>query len=311
MDGSILSILISLSLTLFAVALALIYLADEGVRRRLSMAAGGRRSADSSVSSHGLSWLVEFGENVQEKVGWKAPADLNAIRMQLIRAGIYGDKAVEIFAAIRILLALALGVLFGLALIFVDLDNFLVGMLMVMMGAAIGLYAPVLVVQMRARERTKAVRIALPDAMDLLVVSMEAGSTLTQALQRVGNELKQAHPVLSEQFQITLLEMQAGASRADALRRLVERAPDERLRSFITLVVQSDQLGAGLGQTLRVFSEEMRRSRLIEAEHTAAELPVKIAIPLVFFIFPCLMGIIFTPIIIRFVRILLHAGAAA
>jgi tight adherence protein C len=108
---------------------------------------------------------------------------------------------------------------------------------------------------------------------------------------------------------MTLLEMQAGASRAEALRRFAERAPDDRLRSFLTLVIQSDQLGAGLANTLRVFAEELRRSRLIEAEHKAAELPVKIAIPLVFFIFPCLMGIIFTPIVIRFIRILFQAGA--
>jgi tight adherence protein C len=138
---------------------------------------------------------------------------------------------------------------------------------------------------------------------------MEAGSSLSQALNRVSVELKHAHPVLSEQLQITLLEMQAGASRAEALRHLGERMPDDRLRTFLTLVIQSDQLGAGLAQTLRVFAEEMRKARLIEAEHKAAELPVKIAIPLVFFIFPCLMGIIFTPIIIRFIRILFQVGA--
>lgn len=311
MNGTTLSILVSLSLTLFAVALALIYLADEGVRRRLSLAAGGRRSADAQVQTHGLGWLIEFGRDMQEKVGWKSAADLGAIRLQLVRAGIYAERAVEVFAAVRILLALALGVVFGLLLILLNVGNFLVAMLMIMVGAAIGLYGPVLVVAMRAHARTLAVRVALPDAMDLLVVSMEAGSTLTQALQRVGQELRNAHPVLSEQFQLTLLEMQAGSSRADALRRLVERAPDDRLRAFTTLVIQSDQLGAGLGQTLRVFSEEMRRARMIEAEHKAAELPVKMAIPLVFFIFPCLMGIIFTPIVIRFIRILLHAGAGS
>ena len=98
------------------------------------------------------------------------------------------------------------------------------------------------------------------------------------------------------------------ASRAEALRSLGNRVPDDRLKTFLTLVIQSDQLGAGLGNTLRVFAEEMRRSRFIEAEHKAAELPVKIAVPLVFFIFPCLMGIIFTPIIIRFIRILFQVG---
>ena len=166
-----------------------------------------------------------------------------------------------------------------------------------------------LYIKQRGKERTLAVRRALPDAIDLLVVAMEAGSSLPQAMQRVASELNLVHPVLSQELQITMLEMQAGASRAEALRRFTERAPDDRLRSFLTLVIQSDQLGAGLANTLRVFAEELRRSRLIEAEHKAAELPVKIAVPLVFFIFPCLMGIIFTPIVIRFIRVLFQAGA--
>jgi tight adherence protein C len=305
-SGTTLSVIIGLSLALFAVALALIYLADESVRRRLSLAAGGRRDANSAVTSHGLSWLIRFGQHVQSKT--TPSQDIGAQRLMLLRAGIYADKAVEVFAAVRVLLALALGFLSGFVLILLNLDNALLATVVVIAGAAIGLFAPVLIVRARATERVVQVRHGLPDAIDLLVVCMEAGSSLSQALSRVSIELKHAHPVLSEQLQITLLEMQAGASRAEALRHLGERMPDDRLRSFLTLVIQSDQLGAGLAQTLRVFAEEMRRSRLIEAEHKAAELPVKIAIPLVFFIFPCLMGIIFTPIIIRFIRILFQVG---
>jgi tight adherence protein C len=303
-----LSVVIGLSLALFAVALALIYLADESVRRRLSLAAGGRRDADSSVASHGLTWLVSIGERLQSRTSPANLEEIGALRLLLVRAGIYADKAVEVFAAIRVLLALALGFMAGFALILIRLDNAMLGAVLVTFGAAVGLYAPLLIVRARAAERVRAVRFSLPDAIDLLVVCMEAGSSLTQALQRVALELKDAHPILSEQLQITLLEMQAGASRAEALRHLGERMPDDRLRTFLTLVIQSDQLGAGLAQTLRVFAEEMRRSRLIEAEHKAAELPVKIAIPLVFFIFPCLMGIIFTPIIIRFIRVLFQVG---
>lgn len=305
-SGTTLSVVIGLSLALFAVALALIYLADEGVRRRLAVAAGGRRDAESSVASHGLSWLIRFGESVQART--RPSADISAQRLVLVRAGIYADKAVEVFAAIRVLLALALGFMGGLVLILIKIDNALLGAIVVVAGAAIGLFAPVLMIHLRAGDRVRQMRYGLPDAIDLLVVCMEAGSSLPQSLNRVSLELKQAHPVLSEQLQITLLEMQAGASRAEALRHLGERMPDDRLRTFLTLVIQSDQLGAGLAQTLRVFAEEMRRARLIEAEHKAAELPVKIAIPLVFFIFPCLMGIIFTPIIIRFIRILFQVG---
>lgn len=302
-DGTSLSIIIAVALGLFAVALGLIYIADEGVRRRLSVVGSGRRSAEVPVQSDGFAWLVRIGQRVQSANQTK-PEALGALRMQLIQAGIYAEHAVPAFAAVRVLLALSLGFAAGFSLLLLRMDNAILGALLVVFCAAVGMFAPLLLIKARAKERIDEVRFALPDCIDLLVVAMEAGSSLTQALQRVASELKTAHPTISAELQMTLLEMQAGASRAEALRHLSERAPDDRLRSFLTLVIQSDQLGAGLANTLRVFAEELRRSRLIEAEHKAAELPVKIAIPLVFFIFPCLMGIIFTPILIRFIRVL-------
>ena len=307
-NGPSLSIVIALALGLLAVGLVLLYLADESVRRRLYAAGGGRRDAGEAVRSDGLSWLVRLGERLQAPTKDNS-AQIGALRLQLIRAGIYAEHAVPAFAAVRVLAALSLGFAAGFVLILLRMDDALLGVLVVIAGAAAGMFAPLLIVKARAKDRVDAVRLALPDAIDLLVVSMEAGSSLTQALQRVALELNGAHPVISEQLQMTLLEMQAGSSRSEALRHLSERVPDDRLRSFLTLVIQSDQLGAGLANTLRVFAEELRRSRLIEAEHKAAELPVKIAVPLVFFIFPCLMGIIFTPILIRFIRILFQVGA--
>ncbi len=306
-NGAALSVVIALSLALFAVAIALIYLADESVRRRLSLA-GGRRGAEEAPQAGGLAWLIRFGERVQSSTNTKTE-DLSELRLNLVRAGIYAENAAAAFAAIRVLLALSLAFAAGFALVVLRADNALLGAIIVVSGAALGLLVPMLVIRARGKSRVEAVRLALPDAIDLLVVAVEAGSSLSQAFQRVSTELKLVHPVLSEQLQMALLEMQAGASRAEALRHLSDRIPDDRLRSFLTLVIQSDQLGAGLANTLRVFAEELRRSRLIEAEHKAGELPVKIAIPLVFFIFPCLMGIIFTPILIRFVRILFQVGA--
>ena len=306
-NGAALSIVIALSLALFAVAIALIYLADESVRRRLSLAGGGRRGAEEAPQAGGLAWLVRFGERLQTSTNTKTE-DLSELRLALIRAGIYAENAAAAFGAIRVLLALSLGFAAGFALVALRADNALLGAIIVVGGAALGMFAPLLIIKARAKARVEAVRLALPDAIDLLVVAVEAGSSLSQAFQRVSTELRLVHPVLSEQLQMALLEMQAGASRSEALRHLSDRIPDARLRSFLTLVIQSDQLGAGLANTLRVFAEELRRSRLIEAEHKAGELPVKIAIPLVFFIFPCLMGIIFTPILIRFIRILFQVG---
>ena len=294
MNGIAISVLLALALALFAISLGLIYLADEGVRRRLSVVGSGRREASQSFQAGGLDWLVRIGQQMQSRVGKRDAAELSELRLSLIRAGVYAEHAPAVLTAVRALLALSLSFVAAVMLFALQVDN---------------IYGPLLYIKQRGKERTLAVRRALPDAIDLLVVAMEAGSSLPQAMQRVASELNLVHPVLSQELQITMLEMQAGASRAEALRRVTERAPDDRLRSFLTLVIQSDQLGAGLANTLRVFAEELRRSRLIEAEHKAAELPVKIAVPLVFFIFPCLMGIIFTPIVIRFIRVLFQAGA--
>lgn len=307
-NGTSLAIVIALALGLFAIALALIYLADESVRRRLSEVGFGRRPADEAVQSDGIAWLVRIGRRLQS--GQPGNSEhLGALRMQLIRAGIHAEHAAPAFAAIRVLLALSLGFAAGFALLVLGADNATLGAALVVFAAGVGMFAPPILVKARAKDRVDAVRFALPDAIDLLVVAMEAGSSLPQALQRVATELQAAHPIIAQELQMTLLEMQAGAARAEALRHLSDRVPDDRLRTFLTLVIQSDQLGAGLANTLRVFAEELRRSRLIEAEHKAAELPVKIAIPLVFFIFPCLMAIIFTPILIRFIRILFQVGA--
>lgn len=307
-NGTSLSIITALALALFAVAVGLIYLADESVRRRLFLVGSGRRPVGAQAPADGIGWLVRVGQRLQDSSPRSAEA-LESLRMQLVRAGIYAAHAVPAFAAIRVLLALALAFAAGLLLLVLRMDNAMLGALVVVLCAGVGMFAPVVLVKALEKERVQAVRFALPDAIDLLVVAMEAGSSLTQALQRVATELNTAHPVISQELQMTLLEMQAGASRAEALRHLSGRVPDDRLRTFLTLVIQSDQLGAGLANTLRVFAEELRRSRLIEAEHKAAELPVKIAIPLVFFIFPCLMGIIFTPILIRFIRVLFQVGA--
>lgn len=230
------------------------------------------------------------------------------LRERLIRAGFYSERAAPTFYAVRVFAAAGLGLLTVAVLVTLQLTNPLVVLFALMASATIGLFAPVLVIALMGRERVEQMKLALPDVMDLMVVCVEAGSTISSAMQRVEQELRPVYPVVSEQFNMALLEMQAGVSRVEALKRLADRVPADDLRAFVTLMAQSEALGASLGNTLRVFSEEMRRSRFIDAERRASELPVKMAFPLVFFIFPCLMGFIFTPVIIRFVRVLFQVG---
>jgi tight adherence protein C len=295
---------------LAALALAagavLMLMQSRGFDARLSAVGGapsarpGRKKADARRTLDKLAVKVSKG-SVDE-------AERGALKLKLLQAGFSAEKRVEYFFAARVgcaVLGAAAGVVAALAL---KLASPLVGLLIVMAAATLGLYLPPTWLKGRIKARVEQVQLAMPDAIDLMVVCVEAGSTLNAAMQRVEQELVKLHPVLSEHFRATLLEIQVGAGWADALRRLAERAPADELRALVSLLVQSEALGASLGQTLRVFAEEMRTARFLRAEEKAAELPVKIAFPLVFLIFPCLMGVIFTPVIIRFARVLFQVN---
>ena len=228
------------------------------------------------------------------------------LRAKLVQAGFYSDRAVEAFFGIRAAAAAGLAVVTIVLALALHLAGLLKVAAAVMIAVNIGLFVPNLLLASRIRQRTTAMYIGLPDAIDLMVVSLEAGATLSAAVQRVEAEFRDLHPVLTEQFGIMLMEMQAGASRSEALTRLALRSPGDEVRSLTTMIIQSEAVGASLGDTLRVFAEEMRQTRYLDAERKATELPVKLAFPLVFCIFPCLAGVIFIPIVIRFMRAMMH-----
>lgn len=234
--------------------------------------------------------------------------DRAALRSRLVQAGFYSARAAEAFYGVRVATALGFGLLATLAAIAFKTQGSLLVILVVMLAAGAGLFLPNLLLSRRIASRARALRVALPDAMDLLVVCVEAGGTLSSAIQRVEAEFRTLHPVLAEQFSIVLLEMQAGSSRMEALNRLAARSPTEEIQNLVNLLTQSEALGASIAQALRVFAEQTRQARYIDAERRAAELPVKMAFPLVLLIFPALMTVIFTPIVIRLVRVLFPAG---
>jgi tight adherence protein C len=229
----------------------------------------------------------------------------SALRARMARAGHYSERAVEIFFGLRAAAAIGLGggaFLLGLGLHLRGLPTLGV----TMAAANLGLFAPNVVLGRRIAERSRALRLALPDAIDLMIVAVEAGAALGAALQRVAAEFADLHPIVAEQFGIVLMEMQAGASRAEALSRLAVRAPSDEVGALVGMIVQSEAVGASLGGALRAFADELRKTRQIDAERRAAELPVKIAFPLVFCVFPAMSGVLFTPVIIRILRMLGH-----
>jgi tight adherence protein C len=260
----------------------------------------GGRGALADMAPALVSTLMRWGE-AAGKGGLENEARAS-LRLRLVQAGFYADRAAEVFFGIRVAAALGLGVLAIVVVLMLDLGGAIGALFALMLGAYIGLFIPNFVLSSRIADRGKAMYLGLPDAIDLMVVSLEAGATLSAAMQRVEAEFRDLHPVLTEQFAIMLSEMQAGASRAEALTRLSQRIPGEEVKSLTTMIIQSEAVGASLGDTLRVFAEEMRKTRYLDAERKAAELPVKMAFPLVLFIFPAMTGVIFVPIAIRFLR---------
>ena len=146
-----------------------------------------------------------------------------------------------------------------------------------------------------AKRRQHRIRLSLPDALDLLVVSVEAGLGLDQALQRVGDELAFAHPDLSDELRLINLELRAGKARAEALHNLAERTGVDDLSSLVAMLVQTDKFGTSVAQSLRVHSETLRTKRRQRAEEAAAKTGVKMVFPLVFCIFPAIWVVTHRP----------------
>lgn len=232
---------------------------------------------------------------------------VSSIRRKLIEAGYMGSSAVSIFLLSRVALAVAMPVAALMTLPFAGpklpdpSDLMLVGMIM----AVLGFYLPSAWVAHRTAVRQKEARRGFPDALDMLLVCVEAGLSLAAALNRVGQEIGKARPLLGDHFRLVALEMQAGKSREQALRNMADRVGIDECRSLVTLLLQSESLGTSIGQSLRVHAEEMRRRRLITAEEKANKLPVKMTIPLVCFILPSLISVVLIPLIIQFIRVLL------
>jgi tight adherence protein C len=231
-----------------------------------------------------------------------------ALRQKLIAAGYPAPYAPRVYTLIRLVLVIALPV-------FVLLSFWMTGSSPSMMklyfslviAAAMGLYFPSLFVRARADRRQQALVNAFPDALDLMLVCVEAGLGLEAAFARVGMEMITSHPLLAEQFGAVVLELRAGRSHDDALRRMADRAGADDIRGFATLLVQSTKLGSSIAQTLRTYSSEMREKRRLRAEEKAHRLPVLISIPLVACMLPTMIGVLMLPAAIRVVRAVIPA----
>ena len=236
-----------------------------------------------------------------KRVGEKAPRstkELGSLRLRLVQAGFRRDEAITIFFGIRIVSALALFALFATSLMMKPNITLALG------GLALGYLLPGMALARMAKRRAHRIRLALADALDLLVVSVEAGLGLDQALTRVGAELAFAYPDLSAELRLVNLELRAGKPRPEALRNLADRTGVDDLGSLVTMLIQTDKFGTSVAQALRVYSETLRTKRRQRAEEAAAKTGVKMVFPLVFCIFPAIWVVTIGPAAIKFVTVL-------
>jgi len=218
--------------------------------------------------------------------------------LRLVQAGYRRTEALTIFFGIRVMFALALFVFFSSGI--VARPN----MTVALAGLAMGYVLPGMALARLAKRRAHQIRLALADALDLLVVSVEAGLGLDQALTRVGSELAFAYPALSDELRLINLELRAGKPRAEALRNLADRTGVDDLSSLVTMLIQTDKFGTSVAQSLRVYSETLRTKRRQRAEEAAAKTGVKMVFPLVFCIFPAIWVVTIGPAAIKFVTVL-------
>jgi tight adherence protein C len=236
----------------------------------------------------------------------KTEEGLSHRKKKLIVAGYRKPNAPIIFYGLKILLAIVLPAGVFIALLFFGIPVRKMAMLLLLLTMAlIGFYGPDLWVRLAIANRQEKITDGFPDALDMMVVCVEAGMGLDQAIKRVSDEMKLNYRVISEEFGQMNMELRAGRSRQDAMRNLVARTDVEDVKSLVTLLIQTDRFGTSIAQALRVHSDSMRTKRRQLAEERAMKLPVKLLFPLLLFIFPALFVTIIGPGAIKIYRTLL------
>ena len=236
------------------------------------------------------------------RVAPQSPSEMGKLQRRLVAAGFRNSEALVVFLGVRVAMAAALFALLATPLIFRPNIALAFG------GAGLGYLLPNIVLARLEKRRQHRIRLSLPDALDLLVVSVEAGLGLDQAIQRVGEELVYAHPELCEELRLINFELRAGKARGEALHNLGDRTGVDDVISLVAMLVQTDKFGTSVAQSLRVHSDTLRTKRRQRAEEAAAKTGVKMVFPLVLCIFPAIWVVTLGPAAIKIVQVLVPIG---
>jgi len=241
--------------------------------------------------------LLPSLRNILGKVGRVTPSgNLERLQRDLMLAGNPGNLSLLDFMGIKMVAALALGAGVFLVLMGRQIAT-MPALLFSLVGGMIGLYLPNFWMRSKKKARQKAVRCALPDALDMLSICVDAGLGFEAALSKVAERW---HNELTDQFKRAVAEIRMGVRRADALRHMVDRTEVAEVASFVAVLVQADKLGVGITNVLHTQSDDARRKRRQRAEEEGRKAPIKMLVPLVIFIFPAMFVVILGPAVPRF-----------
>ncbi len=287
---------------------------EDAVGKRLNRLSSHTDTPE-NASGTGDDWQAKVAK-VAAPIAWLATPqegwESSNLRIRFMRAGLRGPGWPVIFFGAKTLLTLALP---GLLLLYrgvIDRSS-TAGALMfaVLALAGFGYYLPNLVLALLTRARQREVQEALPDAVDLMRVCVEAGLGLDAAMARAGEEMDLRSHALAEELNLVMLDLRVGSTREAALQNFALRTGVEDVATFVTILLQSEHFGTNVAESMRVLSETMREQRKVRAEERAAKIPLKLLFPLIFMIFPSLFVVLTGPAMISIYRVLLPTMGGA
>ena len=231
--------------------------------------------------------------------------ETSPLRLRFLNAGIRHPDASLFYFGLKTLLPLGLAGLAFVAMRAAGAGEGLTTLLWLAMAALLGCYLPNIALRWMIKGRQREIFENFPDAADLMLVCVEAGLGLDAALVKVTEEIRVKSEALAQELHWTNLEMRAGGTREKSLRNLALRTGVEEIGTFATMLTQADRFGTSIGESLRVFSDDLRHKRQVRAEELAAKVPTKMLLPLVLCIFPCISAVILTPAAIRVIRMMM------
>ena len=273
-------------------------------RRSRLAAAGAAPAAPAAPNAVIGAQVMTTIRRLGQQSAVRDPAKLSLLRTQLMQAGYLNREAPVVFLGVKaVAMAVATAAVLLLLPMLMKGEGGIGGVLLAATFTAAALLGPEQVLKARRQTREREYAEGFPDLLDLLVASVEAGLSLDAAVTRVTDELDRRYPNLTIHLRMLVLELRAGRSRKDAWSALADRLGIDDARSLATMLRQAEEMGTSLGETLSVFSQDMRAKRMLRAEEKALALSAKLTVPLILFIFPCLLGALMLPAAVRLVQI--------